>query len=393
MHTPHSTEPRLLSQLNERAVLRVLQAHGPSSRAEVTRLTGVTRPTVSKAVSSLLKSGLLEEFDASENMRGRPAKKLRLGGSTSQVVGLVVDSPVCRLVTAGLDGSLRTNTFREFETPPTYDELITRIAEQVESLRSEKRLRTLGVGVSLPGLYDYREGCSILSPNVPQTNDRCLGKDLATQLGLEVAVLQESDALCLAERYFGIAGNLTDFAMLDASTGIGLGVFNDGRLLKGSCGLAGEIGHLPMVPDGIQCGCGRVGCLETVASDTALARLVSQNQERSMTLSQIVELVRAGDLNVTEELEQVAQQFVFALVTTINLFNPQTLFVHSRMFDLDKSLMERLIRQTEARALLPSFRQCRIERARGSKCEGAVAGITEHLTDSRVSPAAPVTQS
>ncbi len=389
MNTPHSTEPRLLSQLNERAVLRVLQTNGPSSRAEVTRLAGVTRPTVSKAVSSLLESGLLEEFDAPENMRGRPAKKLRLGGSTSQVVGLVIDSPVCRLVTAGLDGSLRTDTFREFETPRTYDELIDMIIAQVESLRSKQCLRTLGIGVSLPGLYDYREGCSILSPNVPQTNGRCLGRDLATRLDLEVAVLQESDALCLAERHFGLAGTMTDFAMLDASTGIGLGILNDGRLLKGSCGLAGEIGHLPMVPDGIPCGCGRVGCLETLASDTAVARLVSQKQGRKLTLSQIVELVRAGDLNVSEELEQVAQQFVFALVTTINLFNPQTLFVHSRMFDLDESLLERLIRQTEARALVPSFRQCRIERARGSKREGAVAGIIEHLTDSRVSAAAP----
>ena len=76
MNVSHSTQPKLLSQLNERAVLRVLQTNGPSSRAEVTRLAGVTRPTVSKAVSSLLKSGFLEEFDAPENNRGRPAKLL-----------------------------------------------------------------------------------------------------------------------------------------------------------------------------------------------------------------------------------------------------------------------------------------------------------------------------
>ena len=390
MNVSHSTQPKLLSQLNERAVLRVLQTNGPSSRAEVTRLAGVTRPTVSKAVSSLLKSGFLEEFDAPENNRGRPAKLLRLGGATSQVVGLVIDSPVCRIVTAGLDGSLRSDAYREFKTPETYDELIAVITDQIETLSSARDLRTLGVGVSMPGLYDYKEGCSILSPNVPLTNGHCLGRDLSQRLNMEVTVLQESDALCLAERHFGLASRMTDFAMLDASTGIGLGILNDGRLLKGSCGLAGELGHLPMVRDGIQCGCGRTGCLETLASDTAFTRRVSQKQSRDLTFTQIAERVAAGELCVAEELEQVLEHLVFALVTTINLFNPQTLFVHSRMFDLDDRLLERLIRQTESRALQPSFRQCRIQRARGSKREGAVAGIIEYLTHSRVSPLAPV---
>ncbi|HIE96714.1 MAG TPA: ROK family transcriptional regulator [Planctomycetes bacterium] len=389
MDSPVSTQPKLLSQLNERAVLRVLQANGPSSRAEVTRLAGVTRPTVSKAVASLLKSGLLEEFDAPENGRGRPARKLRLGGATSQVIGLVIDSPTCRIVTAGLDGSLRPQTQREFDTPDIYEELVATVIDHIAALSSDDTITTLGAGISLPGLFDYREGRSILSPNVPVTNDRCLAHDIAEQLGLECAVLQESDALCLAERHFGLAADLGDFAMLDASTGIGLGVLINGRLLKGSSGLAGEIGHLPIVPDGIKCGCGRSGCLETVASDTALARLVSHRVGQDLDIEQIVELVQAGELTVTAELEQVSQQLVFALVTTVNLFNPQRLFVHSRMFDLDDTLLGRLIERTESISLAPSFRDCRIERARGSKREGAIAGIIEHLTDSRVSSARP----
>ncbi len=387
MNRSVSMHPKLLSQMNERAVLRVLQAHGPSSRAEVTRLAGVTRPTISKAVSSLLKSGLLEEFDAPENSRGRPAKKLRLGGETSQIVGLVIDSPTCRLITSGLDGSMRSTTQREFETPDTYEELLSTIINEISNLSSNTHMRTLGVGVSLPGLFDYREGRSILSPNVPALNDHCLAKDLSSELNLECTVLQESDALCLAERHFGLATDLDDFAMLDTSTGIGLGVLIGGRLLKGSCGLAGEIGHLPMVPDGIKCGCGRSGCLETVASDTALTRLVSQRIGRNLDVNQVVKRVQTNELTVTTELDQVSRQLVFALVTTVNLFNPQTLFVHSRMFDLDESLLDRLIEQTAAMSLDPSFRHCQIRRARGSKLEGAIAGIIEHLTNSRVSTA------
>jgi len=389
MKTLVSSQPQLLSQMNERMVLRVLRANGPSSRAEVKRLSGVTAPTVSKAVSSLLKSGMLEEYDAAAASRGRPAKKLRLAEETAQVVGLVIDSPTCRLVTTGLDGKIRQETQIEFKTPETYAELLRQVTAAVKKLQSVNGVLTLGVGISLPGLFDSREGRSILSPNVPITNQQCIGKDLSERLQLECMVLQETDALCLAERHTGLARESDNFAMLDASTGIGLGVFIEGRLFKGSSGIAGEIGHLPMVPNGVKCGCGRRGCLETIASDTALARLVSKRIGRKLDIDQIIELVQAGQLTVTAELDSVCNQLAFALVTTINLFNPQTLFIHSRMLDIDASILERLIESTEAKALASSFRDCQIERARGSKQEGAIAGIIEHLTDSRISESNP----
>ncbi|QDT99540.1 ROK family transcriptional regulator [Gimesia aquarii] len=389
MTTFVSSQPQILSQMNERMVLRILRDNGPSSRAEVKRLSGVTAPTVSKAVSSLLKSGMLEEFDTPVNMRGRPAKRLRLAEKTAQVVGLVVDSPHCRIVTTGLDGTIRDGSHQEFPIPGTYEELLETVINRITTLKSIDGVKTLGVGISLPGLFDYREGRSILSPNVPITNTQCIGKDLSERLGLTCVVLQETDALCLAESNSGLARGIDDFAMLDVSTGIGLGVLIEGRLLKGRSGFAGEIGHLPMVPDGILCGCGRVGCLETIASDTALARLVSNRIGRQLDIEEIIELVRADELNVATELDQVAQQLSFALVTTINLFNPQTLFIYSRMFDIDPSLFERLIERTETAALTSSFRDCRIERAKGSKREGAIAAIIEHLTDSRISESNP----
>lgn len=389
MRTLVSSQPQLLSQMNERMVLRVLRSNGPSSRAEVKRLSGVTAPTVSKAVSSLLKSGMLEEFDEAAISRGRPAKKLRLAEETAQVIGLVVDAPTCQLVATGLDGKIRQETQSEFKTPDTYEALLEKVAEEVSKLQSTNGVRTWGIGISLPGLLDSRDGRSILSPNVPITNNQCIRKDLAERTELQCVVLQETDALCLAERHAGLARDLNDFAMLDASTGIGLGVFIEGRLLKGSSGLAGEIGHLPMVPDGVECGCGRRGCLETVASDTALARLVSKRIGRDLDIHQIFELVQAGKLDVSAELGSICSQLTFALVTVINLFNPQTLFIHSRMFDIDDSLFDRLVEKTEARALASSFRDCHIERARSSKQAGAIAGIIEHLTDSRISESNP----
>jgi predicted NBD/HSP70 family sugar kinase len=389
MSTVATAQPQLLSQINERLVLRVLQSTGPCSRADVTRQLGVTAPTVSKAVASLLRSGLLEEFDAPSNGRGRPARQLRLASEKAQVIGVVIDAGICRIVLASLDGTLVDDSEIQFRTPDTYVELIDTAADQIATLlRSD--VQTLGLGVSLPGLIDSNAQRGLLSPNVPMTDGHSPSEDLSFKLGLPSVLLQECHALCLAERQYGNARSLDDFAMLDASTGVGLGVLTAGRLLTGKSGLAGEIGHLPMEPNGHPCGCGRQGCLETLASDTALARLVSERLGQNISIEEIIPLVGSGELSVGRELGQVTKHLAFALATSINLFNPSTLFVCSRMFDLDNTLLDQLREQTERLALKPSFETCHIERARGSKREGTIAGIIEYLTDSRVQLARPV---
>ena len=97
-------DPVLLGRLNVRRVLEVIQAAGPASRAEVTRRSGLTAPTVSKAVDSLLKSGLLEEGEAPRSAVGRPARVLRLASTSLRVIGVVLDAPGCAVLHAGLDG-------------------------------------------------------------------------------------------------------------------------------------------------------------------------------------------------------------------------------------------------------------------------------------------------
>ena len=280
-----TAQPQLLSQINERSVLRVLQSRGPCSRADVTRQLEVTAPTVSKAVASLLRSGLLEEFDVPRNGRGRPARQLRLASVSAQVLGFVIDAGECRVVSAGLDGCLDPESEVRFSTPDTYEALLDGVASRI-GLLQKSGVQTLGLGISLPGLVDSNLQTGLLSPNVPLTNGHSPGRDLTERLGFPSILLQECHALCLAERQYHNARNLDDFAILDATTGVGLAVLTEGRLLTGRGGLAGEIGHLPVAPDGVRCGCGRRGCLETLASDSALARLVSERLGQKLRQAQ-----------------------------------------------------------------------------------------------------------
>ena len=377
-------QPALLSKINERQVLRAIRARGPQSRAEVARHSGISAPTASRAVESLLRAGLLEEGDAEGDLRGRPARKLRLASETVQVLGLVIDASQCRLVAAGLDGRLHEKREIPFLSPDTYDVLIDTACDHARSLMARSHVATLGMAISMPGLIDNRQGLGILSPNMPLTNERSPSHDLTERLGIPVILVQESHALCLAERHYGAAKNMNDFAMIDVSTGIGLGVMSGGRLLTGHAGLAGEIGLITVELEGRACGCGNRGCLETVASDAALAWMLSQRLERKLSVTQALALLEAGELTADAELDRIGRYLAIGLAAVINLFNPSTLFVHSRLFSADKTLLQRLITETGKRALPPSFAHCRIVQARGSKRQGAIAAIIDHLTESVV---------
>ncbi|MBY0460200.1 MAG: ROK family transcriptional regulator [Gemmataceae bacterium] len=374
--------PALVGKLNERQVLRAIQARGALSRAEVARETGLSAPTASKAVAALLKLGLLEVADAPELARGRPAPKMRLATASAQVLGVTIDVGHCEVVSAGLDGALHEGV-TSVPTPGTYPELLGALERAAQKLVARPGVATLGLGVCLPGLVDYRRGCGVLSPNVPVTDGHRPAADLAERLGIDCTLLQESHALCLAERHYGLARDLDDFALLDVGAGVGLGIMSGGRLLKGRSGLAGEIGHITAVPvGGRRCGCGNTGCLETVASDSALAWHASRKLGRAVNADEVLELARSGLTDLRAELDEVAGFVAVGVAAVINLFNPVTVFIHTPLFEIDPALFEAVVSKAKERALPPSFADCQIVRAKGSKRQGAVAGIIQHLTDS-----------
>jgi N-acetylglucosamine repressor len=185
---------------------------------------------------------------------------------------------------------------------------------------------------------------------------------------------------------YGAARSLDDFAMLDISEGLGLGVVHGGQLLEGHSGLAGELGHITVRLDGRLCGCGNHGCLETEATDTALATAVSERLGWRVTVEEIIALVQTGKLQADGEFERVLEYLAVGLAAVINLFNPQKLFIHGRFFDARPDLFGRLLELTRRRALPPSMADCQILRARGSKRLGAVAGIIRRITTGREDP-------
>jgi N-acetylglucosamine repressor len=381
MHKENRIESTLLRRINERRLLEVIQQQGPSSRATLTRVSGLTAPTVSKAVDSLLKRGFVEELDPLEQTLGRPGRLVRMAADSAAVLGVVIDVQTCCVVAAGLDGHVSEQQTRRLATPKTYVELLDAIEQQCRALLGGITGRVHGIGVSVPGLVNERLQEIVFCPNLHLLDKRNPARDLADRLGVDCVLVQETDALCLSERMYGDARGLHDFAMLDVTTGLGLGVMSGGQVLAGHSGMAGEVGHITVAPDGSRCGCGNRGCLETLATDMALVRMLADKLGRPVTLDEAAAMIgtRPGDFQ--HEIRTATEYLAIAIAAVINIFNPTTLFVHGVLLAGSDERFARVLERVKQRTLTASLADCTILATRSSKRQAAIAAIMHQLTN------------
>jgi N-acetylglucosamine repressor len=379
--TDNRVESALLRRINERRLLEAIQRHGPSSRAALTRVSGLTAPTVSKAVDSLLKRRLVEELEPVEQGLGRPGRLVRMAAASACVVGVVIDVGTCCVVATGLDGTVTEERTVRFATPAGYPALLDAVERACRTLFHASAPVVHGIGLSVPGLVNDRLREVVFSPNLHLLDKHNPAHDLEKRLGVPCVLVQESDALVLGEWLYGDAQGLDDFAVLDAATGLGLGVMSGGRLLAGHSGMAGEVGHVTVVPDGTRCGCGNRGCLETLATDAALVRLIGDKRGRTIDLAEAAHLLdtRPGDFQ--HELRTVTEYLAIGIAAVINIFNPTTLFVHGTLLAGSPDRFARVLERVRQRTLTASLADCTIVATKSSKRQGAVAGIIHHLTN------------
>lgn len=370
--------PTTLKRINMRRFLEELRRRGPSTRAELTRATGVTPPTSSSIIADLLATGLLEEGAFAAPSKGRPGKSFRLAGTSAYVLGATIDIQTCSIAVSGLEGKPKAETVRRFQTPNEYSALLEAISVEANLAMSAHLGKCHGLGLAVPGLVHSRYRRVAFSPNLHFLDGRDLGADLEDMLQVPVVCTQEEQSLCLSEQYQGQADGLSDYAVVDFSSGVGMGVVSGGRYVSGAQGFAGEIGHTTVDPNGRACGCGNRGCLETVASDIALLRQVESILGRAIDFDELGPAMKSNS-DVRDAVDQTLSFVAIGLATVVNVFNPEAVFVHGRVFQLNTDMMEGLRSKVRARALRPSYDELRIDLAHGDKLHGAVAGLLNNL--------------
>ena len=265
----HGASSEVVRDINRRIVLNLIRTRHPISRADLARVSGLQRSTISLIVEQLIEENWVLEGPTGRLPRGRRPTFLRLNDKRA-IIGVDIRPSQTTVALADANGKFISQ--EAMPTPaepgPGLDGIIERIQRIKRSCQGKK---IEGVGVSLPGRYDERTDRLVFAPNL-KWRDVHIRTPIAKATGLEVEMENAANACVLAAVWFERLEECRNFVVVTVSEGIGVGILANGQLVRGLHGMAGEFGHVPLVPDGPVCGCGSRGCWEVFASNQAALR-------------------------------------------------------------------------------------------------------------------------
>ena len=314
--------------INRRIALNIIRRHQPMSRAELARRSGLQRSTVSAIIDQLIGEGWVTEGASPISARGRRPRSLHLNVERAGIIAVDLRPGTTRVGLAGLDARFVMQT--EWPTPADPNDFATKLGQTVAAFRSAHReIVYEGVGVSLPGRVD-ESGKLVFAPNLGwhQVDLRRL---LESTLDLPVVLENAASACALAELWFGRhPDNVKHLVALTVSEGIGVGLLLNGQLFHGMDALAGEFGHVTLDESGPLCSCGKRGCWEQYASNSAaLAHYLGTRAgaQGSLTFADLLRLAEGGDARAVETIERMARYLGIGLAPIVTGLSPQVLVV------------------------------------------------------------------
>ncbi len=268
MVLPEKATHRQTRTFNQQLVLRALYDQSPLSRADLARLTGLTRTSVGDLVGTLIDDGLIEESGRGQSSGGRSPILLRVAPDGRHLIGLDLGEAQFR----GAVVNLRGEILRSIQLAPegrNGDATVELVFRLVDALRADDHSPFLGIGVGAPGIIDTGTGIVRWSVNLNWAELR-LGPLLEQRYGVPVAVANDSHAAALAELTFFRRPRPNNLIVIKVGRGVGAGIIINGQLFQGDGYGAGELGHVSLGSTDVACRCGGEGCLETMTSMRAL---------------------------------------------------------------------------------------------------------------------------
>jgi predicted NBD/HSP70 family sugar kinase len=319
--------------INRSIALNIIRRYQPLSRADLARRSGLQRSTVSAIIGQLIDEGWVTEGASPLSGRGRRPRSLHLNVERAGIVAVDLRPVTTRVGLAGLDARFLMQT--EWPTPATPEEFASEVARTVATFRGAHReIVYEGMGVSLPGRIDST-GRIVFAPNL-KFGSADLKHLLEAAVDLPVVLENAASACALAELWFGRQpDNVKHLVAVTVSEGIGVGMLLNGQLFCGRDAMAGEFGHVPLDENGPPCSCGKRGCWEQYASNTAAVRYyngligVAPGAPEPSALAaaskftDILRLAGDGDANAIQTLERMARYLGIGLAPILTGLAPQ----------------------------------------------------------------------
>lgn len=267
--------------------------------------------------------------------------------------------------------------------------LFNQVVEAALTLRNDERAagRVAAIGMGIPGLVNRKTNRVEVMPNLPALTDIDIPAELSRATALPVVLDNDANAAAYAELQAGAARGRRNVFFVTLGTGIGAGLIIDGHIYRGAAGFAGEFGHMTIDPEGIECGCGNIGCLETIASGPNIVRRTRERlyRDRTSSLSRLAvprdrefsaeDIARAaqqGDEMAQVMMERTGMFLGIAIAAVINLLNVDMVVMGGGVMEAGDLILKPTIKETRRRAFPPSFNSCDIVIARLGPSAGMI---------------------
>ncbi|MEU1117453.1 MULTISPECIES: ROK family protein [unclassified Streptomyces] len=372
---PRAGDRASLRRANLSLVLRLLRDAGPRPRAQIAADTGLPKATITHLVAELMECGLIREGAAERHGSvGRPGRTVEIDGRTVCGIGVEINVAYLSLIAVDLRGEVTARhraplDARGSEPAAVLDRMAEAIEEACRSLR-ERGVDPVAVTVAAPGVIKTGSGVVSYAPNIGW-QDVAVVDGLRERLGPGAPPIGlENDAKlgAVAEYLVAASADIHDLIYITGETGVGGGIISDGRLLQGSAGFAGEIGHMPLGPDGAPCVCGRVGCWETMVGLTALLHRAAPPhdpvRDPAVDLEErLTELRRradAGDAATLAALGRIADGLALGVALLADVLNPRAVVLGGYFTHFGDHLTDRVRAGFAARVMAPEAGGCEI---------------------------------
>jgi len=337
----------------KRKIIKNLFLHGAMTNTDLGKFVKLSTPEIISLLNELKEEGIVEELGQGSSSGGRRPNLYGNRESAFYIISISIN--LYQTSVSIFNAKNQKVSDDQFLTltishGTSIIDPIVEFTEQVIKENKIQREKILGIGIEMPGMVDSATGIN----KTYMVSDQPVANIFAQKFRLKVTIENDAKARAFAELRFGLAHSKKNVLAIQLDWGIGLGIIVNGKLYKGRDGFAGEFGHLPMVDNGLLCRCGKRGCLETVASGTAIARLAKEGIEfghstflagltnkdkNSNEIKKVIQAATMGDQYSITMLANIGHWLGKGLAYLIQIFNPELIILGGPMAEANQYIL------------------------------------------------------
>lgn len=375
------------SAISPEHLLTLIRTGAATSRAALSRATGLSRSTVAQRVDALIEAGYVREGGVGTSSGGRPPAVLEFDGSRNFVLAAAIDASHLVVGVVNLAGNVIVRRARDIRIADGPAVILPLVEAQLRALIADSqvdRSSLSGLGVSVPAPVEYRTGRPTEPMIMPGWHDCLIRKELEARFGLPVYVDNDANVMAVAE-YRSLEPKVDHMLFVRATDGIGAGLILNGSLYRGVAGAAGALGHISLDGGSAMCTCGNVGCVAAAASGRAIAGRLRDRGLRADTAADVMDLAKQGERDVTDMLREAGHDLGRVLAGVVNLLDPGVVVIGGELAE-DQDYLAGIRRGVYGRALPLAAGHLQILKASlgmDAGIKGAAALVAEELLSPR----------